>query len=121
MGKFLRFLISMAVLMAFYGAGEVLVRLLGIPFPGSVVGMVMLVFALMNGWIDVRRVEAFADFILSYLGMLFVPPAVAIMLYTGLIAADWLPLLAGTVLSLVAVLWSTALTARLLMKGEEHD
>ena len=114
-----RFILSFSLLLAFFGAGEGVVRLLGLDFPGSVIGLLLLTGSLMSGLLDVRHVESAADFLLSYLGMLFVPPAVAIMLYFGLVVRDWLPLLAGTVLSLVAVLWTTAFTAHCLMRGGE--
>jgi len=79
-----------------------------------------LVAALVLGVIEVEAVESAASLLLSNLGILFVPPAVGVMLYFDLIAAEWLPLLAGTFGSLLAVLWSTAFVARLFEKAEEQ-
>jgi holin-like protein len=114
-----RNLTSFAILLGFYGAGEAAVWLLGIAFPGSVVGMILLATALNTGLLDLKHVEWAADLLLSQLGLLFVPPSVGVMLYFDLIARDWLALAVATLGSLVAVLWSTALTARFLMKREQ--
>lgn len=120
--KLLKLLVSFAVLLAFFAVGEGIAWLTGLPLPGAVLGMVLLSTCLVTGLVDVAHVEASADLLLSYLGLLFVPPAVAVMLYFDLIARDWLALSVGTLFSLLAVLWSTALSAKfLLRRGEGRD
>ena len=119
--KILRLILSFALLLVFFGLGEGLARLSGLPVPGSVLGMVLLALGLMTGLLKLAWVEEGADLLLSQLGLLFVPPAVALMLYFELIARDWLALSVGTLVSLVAVLWTTALTARFLMRPREKE
>lgn len=115
-------LVSFGILLGFYGAGEGIVRLLGLAYPGSIIGMALLAVCLVTGLLDVDRVAPAADLLLSHLGLFFVPPAAGIMLYFDVIAADFLALTVATVVSLIAVLWATALTARALkQEGERHD
>jgi holin-like protein len=117
-----RLALSFALLLAFYGVGEGITWALGLAFPGAVIGMALLAGCVMAGVLDIERVAPAADLLLSQLGLLFVPPAVGVMLYFDLIAADFVALSVGTVVSLIAVLWTTGLTARLLTReSREHD
>ncbi|HNS22418.1 MAG TPA: CidA/LrgA family protein [Sedimentisphaerales bacterium] len=109
---------SFALLLAFLGIGNAISLGFRLHVPGNVIGMILLTVCLLAKVIDIRRVEPAADMLLSEIGLFFVPPGVAVMLYFDLIAQQWLPLLAGIVGSLLAVLWATALTARLLEKKD---
>ncbi len=112
---------SFALLLAFLGAGNVISLGLNLHVPGNVIGLILLTVCLLAKVIDIKRVEPAADVLLSEIGLFFVPPGVAVMLYFDLIAKQWLPLLAGIVGSLLAVLWATALVARLLEKKEAKE
>ena len=69
---------GLAWLLAFQSAGELLARGLSLPFPGPVVGMVLLLLALR--WQVVQApVASCADFLLAHLSLLFVPVGVGVM------------------------------------------
>ncbi|UFN48937.1 CidA/LrgA family protein [Roseomonas sp. OT10] len=89
-------------------AGEILGRLLHLPVPGPVIGMVLL-FA----WLLLRHGEErpppqalgqVADALLGNLGLLFIPAGVGVVLYLPLLAREWAPIslaiLAGTLLAI---------------------
>ena len=116
-----RSLKSFAVLLLFLGAGEAVVYLLQLPLPGSVVGMVLLAACLIAGAVGIEQVERAADLLLSQLSLLFVPPAVAIMMFFDLLLADWLPLVVGTAGGLLAVVWATGLSAQRLMRKQNDE
>ena len=68
---------GLAWLLVLQSLGEVLARGLALPFPGPVVGMVLLLLALR--WRVVREPVALcADFLLSHLSLLFVPVGVGV-------------------------------------------
>jgi putative effector of murein hydrolase LrgA (UPF0299 family) len=76
---------GLAWLLALQSLGELLARGLGLPFPGPVVGMVLLIVALR--WPLVREpVAACADFLLGHLSLLFVPVGVGVMTHLGLVS-----------------------------------
>jgi putative effector of murein hydrolase LrgA (UPF0299 family) len=76
---------GLAWLLALQSLGELLARGLHLPFPGPVVGMVLLVGALR--WQLVREpVAACAEFLLSHLSLLFVPVGVGVMTHLGLVS-----------------------------------
>jgi holin-like protein len=99
-----RLLLALAVLVAFQAAGSLSAGLLGLPVPGSVLGMVLLTLALQLRLVRVAWVRPAADLLLRHMGLLFVPPGVAVMVHVELIRAEWLPILVGSAVSTVAVL-----------------
>ena len=101
-------LIGLAWLLAFQSIGELLARGLGLPFPGPVVGMLLLLLALR--WELVRQpVGLCADFLLSHLSLLFVPVGVGVMTHLSLVSQYGFRMLAVVVLSTLAGLAVTAL------------
>lgn len=111
---------GMAVLLAFQFAGELISTFLDIPIPGSVVGMVLLLLALVRGIVRVEWLQAAADLLLSHMALFFVPAGVGVMVHFDLIAREWLPIAVGTVVSTFAVMAATGWVAKALMaRGED--
>lgn len=76
---------GLAWLLALQSLGELLARGLGLPFPGPVVGMVLLLVALR--WPLVRDpVAVCAEFLLHHLSVLFVPVGVGVMTHLALLS-----------------------------------
>lgn len=76
---------GLAWLLVLQSLGELLSRALKLPFPGPVVGMVLLLLALQ--WPVVREpVATCADFLLGHLSLLFVPVGVGVMTHLALVA-----------------------------------
>ena len=99
--------------------GEVLTRLLQLPVPGPVIGMVLLFAALLlRGAETPAGLGATADALLGNLGLLFVPAGVGVVLHLPLLARDWAPLslaiLAGT---LAAIALTGRIAQALLRRG----
>ncbi len=104
-----------AWLLVLQSAGELLARGLHLPFPGPVVGLVLLLIAL-NVEAVRTPVAACADFLLTHLSLLFVPVGVGVMTHLGLLQDYGARLLAVIVLSTWIGLAVTALVLRALMK-----
>ena len=104
---------GLAWLLAFQSAGELLARALQLPFPGPVVGMILLLPALR--WRAIREpVNVSADFLLSHLSLLFVPVGVGVMTHLSLVSQYGIRILAVLVLSTLAGLTVTVLGLHLL-------
>jgi holin-like protein len=96
-----RFVLGLGVLTAFAALGTALVTALGLPLPGSVVGMALLWLALSLGAVRLHWIEGAANGLLGILGLLFVPATVGVIEYlsAGAAWALWLlVLLAGLLL-----------------------
>ena len=104
-----------AWLLLLQSAGELLAHGLRLPFPGPVVGLVLLLLAL--NFAAVRApVAACAEFLLSHLSLLFVPVGVGVMTHLGLVGEYGGRMLIAIVLSTWIGLAVTALVLRALLK-----
>lgn len=114
-----------AVLLSFQLLGELATRGFGWPVPGNVVGMALLLVALMLGLVRLEWVTEAAELLLTHMALLFVPVGVAVMLYFDVIAREWLPIVAATVLSTFVVIAVTGHVTQGLAKeprdGEGGD
>lgn len=106
---------GLAWLLLCQSAGEVLARLLHLPLPGPVIGMLILLVLLR--WEVVRKpVSACADALLAHLSLLFVPVGVGVMTHMGLVSQYGLRLLITVVVSTWVGLAVTALVLRTLLR-----
>lgn len=105
-------------LLALQSLGELLSRGLGLPFPGPVVGMLLLLLALR--WEVVREpVAACADYLLQHLSLLFVPVGVGVMTHLSIVSEYGGRMLLVLVASTLVGLSVTALVLRALWRNDE--
>ena len=104
------FLAGVTWLLLFQCAGEVASRLLGLPVPGPVVGMLLLFIALRVRKRIPDPIGAAADALAKHLSLLFVPAGVGVMMYFGRLAGEWLPIALALLVSTVAAIAAAALT-----------
>ena len=109
--------------MGFTFAGEALQRLLPLPIPASVYGIILLFLALTFGLVKVHQVKDVGGFFISILPVLFVAPAVNIVEHWHLIQPRLVPMfliLTGSTFFTFGI--SGRLTQWLIRKGGEgHD
>lgn len=99
---------GLTFLLLLQSLGELLSRGLSLPFPGPVIGMLLLLLALR--WPLVREpVAACADFLLSHLSLLFVPVGVGVMTHLSIVSQYGGRMLVVLVLSTLIGLAVTAL------------
>ena len=110
---------GLALLLVLQSAGELLARGLSLPWPGPVIGLLLLLLVLR--WPPVQqRVGAVAEFLLSHLSLLFVPVGVGVMTHLQLLGQHGVTLLLVIVLSTWIGLAVTALVLRALL-GRAHE
>ena len=108
---------GLAWLLALQSLGEILSRGLSLPFPGPVIGMMLLLVALRSPAVR-EPVGACADYLLSHLSLLFVPVGVGVMTHLSLLDQYGGRILVVIVLSTWIGLAVTVLTLH-LMPGSE--
>ena len=107
---------AFVVIVCFQFAGEALSRFAGLPVPGPVVGLALLVLASLAWPAIGREVEEVADLLLRHLSLLFVPAGVGVLQYADLLRREWLPLLAVVVVSTALTLAVSALAFTAMAK-----
>ncbi|MES2977874.1 MAG: CidA/LrgA family protein [Pseudomonadota bacterium] len=109
---------GLAWLLALQSIGELISRGLVLPFPGPVVGMLLLLFALR--WEPVRQsVASSAEFLLSHLSLLFVPVGVGVMTHLSLVSQYGARIIVAIVLSTLVGLAVTALVLKFLARPND--
>lgn len=113
---------ALTVLFSCQLAGEVIVRVLGITFPGPVLGMALLFVGLLAFGRSSAPLEQVADTILRNLSLLFVPAAVGVVQQAGLIAGNGLAiaaaLIVSTLLTLIVTVYTFIWIARATRRSE---
>lgn len=105
---------GLALLLLLQIAGEGLTRALNLPFPGPVVGLVLLLVALR--WACIREpVAAIAEVLLAHLSLLFIPVGVGVITHLALVSQFGWQLLLVIVMSTWIGLAVTAVVLRRLM------
>jgi len=105
-------LAQVGLLMSFQFAGEALVTTIGVPFPGPLCGMLLLLAYLYLRGGPSDDLVVTGSKLIDNLGLLFVPAGTAIVAYGALFATDGLAILAALVIStLLAVVIGGAIAA----------
>ncbi|MBS0508532.1 MAG: CidA/LrgA family protein [Proteobacteria bacterium] len=103
-------LYAITALFAFQLLGELLVQLLGLPLPGALAGMLLLLAALLVWGHVPQALEQTAHGLLRNMMLLFIPAVAGVMLHFDRIAREWLPFLvaciAGAAITLVVTAWT---------------
>ena len=99
---------GLACLLLLQSIGELLSRGLSLPFPGPVIGMVLLLVTLQYKPLR-EPVSACAEFLLAHLSLLFVPVGVGVMTHLSLVGQYGFRMLGVIVVSTLAGLTVTAL------------
>lgn len=106
---------TFSILLIFQCLGEGLVFALGLPIPGPVAGMLLLLAALTAFPALLDKLEDTGNELLRHLSLLFVPAGVGIMSAASSIGAHWLALVLSVIGSTLIAMAVTALVMRAAM------
>lgn len=112
---------SLALLLGCLTLGEVLARATGLPVPGAITGMGLLLAGLaLRGRIE-ASLEATAKGLLAHLALLLVPGGAGIVLHLARLREEWLAILAALLVSTALTLVVTAATFRIVARLLDRD
>lgn len=118
-------LASLSLILLCQLIGEAVVRGLGMPLPGPVLGLLLLLILLLardrvallaQGPLRDGGVESASKGLLSHLSLLFVPAGVGIVQELDLLAAHGIAIVVVLALSVIVTLLATVLTFRLVSR-----
>ena len=115
----MKYLTQFLRILAFTLVGELLQRLVPLPIPASVYGLVLLFEALNTGLVKLEQVKDAGGFLISILPILFVSPAVGILDNWEAIRGALIPILALTLLSTVLTFGIAGRATQAMMGKEE--
>jgi len=108
-------------ILLFQSVGELVSKFLLPTLPGPVIGLVLLVL-----WLVFRKgvnteLALVADGFSQYLGLLFVPAAVGVVLFLPQLQANALAIISALVGSVILTIGSSALIVRFLSRKAAHE
>lgn len=115
----MRYLRQFSIILAFSFAGEVLNRLLPLPVPAAIYGLVLLLLALQFRWVRLEQLQPTGAFLLEAMTIMFIPFAVALIPAWPEMRAFLLPILVISVVSTLLVMLVTGRVAQWCIRRED--
>lgn len=119
----MKYLSQFLIILGFTLLGEALQRLIPLPIPAAVYGLVLLFLALCTGIVKLHQVKETGSFLISILPVLFVAPVVKIVEYWDLIRPQLLPICLLLVASTTLTFGISGSVTQLLLRkgGGKHE
>ena len=76
------------IILAFTALGELLAAVIPFPIPAAIYGIVLMLIALGSGILKTSMVKEVSSFLTGIMPILFVPPAVRILEYWGIVGPN---------------------------------
>lgn len=122
MKKIIRIILQVFILYLFSLLGSFIVQILHIKFPGSIVGLLLLLGCLYLKIVPVQLIKDGAGFLLGFLALFFVPSTVGVMNYPELLSINGLFLVLSVIIStLITISVTGFLCQKLENKQSEGD
>jgi len=103
-------IVQIALILAFWVAGEATVRLSGLPLPGAMVGLAVLFLLLATRRLSASTMRRGAEWFLADMLLFFVPAVLAVLDHREFLGLTGLKILFVILLSTAAVMLVTAFT-----------
>lgn len=108
MWKFKRFFLQLSLIMIFWGLGGGIQHLFHLKISGDIIGLILLLFFLLTGFLRLQSVEIAGKFLIQHLVLFFIPCVVGLIQFKELFIFYGFQVIITVVLSTICVLISTA-------------
>ena len=120
----MQYLKQFGVILAFSLAGEILNRIIPLPIPASIYGIVLLFIALMTGIVKLEHVDKAGTFLIEIMPVMFIPAAVGLVEAWGIISRSAVAFIITTAVSTIIVIACAGLATQAvirLQRRKQHD
>lgn len=101
--------------------GEILNKVVHIPLPGSIIGMILLFICLLFGVIKLEMIAEISKFLLDHLAFFFIPAGVGLIAYAGILKENLLPILVICFVTTFLVMIITGWTVQFIKIKLDND
>lgn len=121
----MKYLKQVGIILTISFIGEILYRVIPLPVPAGIYGIILLFLALECKIIKLEQVKDVSLFLIEIMPVLFIPSAVGLMTAWGILKDNWLIYITITVVTTLLVMvvsgWVTQLVLRLRKKGGKEN
>ncbi|WP_165694114.1 CidA/LrgA family protein [Teichococcus deserti] len=111
---------QIALLTAIWWGASQLGALVGLPLPGSILGMLLLLTAIGGGLLPLRWIRHGASLLLGHLVLFLIPPMLALIDHPDLLSLVGLKLLGAILVGTLVVMAGTAKVIDLCLARSHH-
>lgn len=115
----MKIIVQIGLILGICLAGEGISLLLPIPFPGSVIAMILLFLLLLSGLLRPDHIRQKSDFLLQNMAFFFIPAGVGIIEHIETLLPVLLPLLFICLVTTILTFAASAFTAKLVIHLQE--
>lgn len=115
----MKLLTQILIIFSYSIVGDLLVKILPFPIPGSIIGLLLLFFSLKAGLIKLSQIEETGNWLKNNMAILFVPLSVGIMNYFDILKNHWIVIILIILVSTTATYLIAAKVAEAFIKGEK--
>ena len=112
----MRILLQLALILGICYVGELIHDYTGIPIPGNILGMLILLLLLCLKVIKLEQIREVSEFFLKRLAFFFLPPAIGLMLVGDDVKSQWPLLLILCIVLTIVTMAATGWTVQLFSK-----
>lgn len=116
----MKYICQLGIILGVSFAGEALAWALPLPVPASVWGLVLMLVLLILRVIRPEQIRDTAEYLISLMPLMFVPPTVGLMQSWGLLRDNWLSFLIAVTVITAIVMAVTGLVAQRVEGGREE-
>ena len=116
----MRVFLQLALILGICYAGDLIHDYTGIPVPGNILGMLILLLLLCLKIVKLDQIREVSDFFLKRLSFFFLPPAIGLMLVGEDVKSQWPLLLFLCIVITIVTMVTTGWTVQLLSKKNKN-
>ena len=117
----MKYITQMLYILLFSLLGEFLQRVVPLPIPAAIYGLVLLLLALCTGILKEEKVADVSDFLISAMTILFVAPVAKLLQYWGIIGPNVVAICVVMAVSSVVVFAVAGLITKLCLRNKKED
>lgn len=117
----MKYITQMLYILLFSLIGEFLQKVIPLPIPAAIYGLLLLLLALCTGILKEEKVAEVSGFLISVMPILFVAPVAKLLQYRGVIGPNVVAICVIMVVSTIVVFAVAGLVTKLLRKKEDDE
>ena len=118
--EYMKYIKQFGIILTVSFAGEMLSRLIPVPVPASIYGLLLMLLVLRLGILSTSSVKETSTFLIEIMPLMFIPAAVGLLTLWGVIKPLLLPYLIIIIISTAAVMIVAGHVTQLIIRHSEH-
>lgn len=117
----MKFLYQFGIILFITFIGEVIYRIVPLPIPASIYGLLLMLFCLKTRIVKLEKVKKAGDFMIEIMPLMFIPAAVGLLTVWNELKTILMPVIIITLLTTIIVMSATGRMTQFIMRRGKGD